>query len=91
MSQVQAWLLRAPLATTSSPADAPSGHAHDHAGIGPDDDGRLHIPDGDARPFGFRQACAADLKLATRDGRLRGDSRNLRTAVRVLLRCHMKT
>ena len=65
-------------------------HAHDDAGIGPDDDGRLHIPDGDTRTFGFRQARAANLKLAARDGRLRSHGRNLRTAVRVLLRCHKR-
>ncbi len=65
-------------------------HAYDHAGVGPDHDRRFHIADGDARTLGFRQARAANLKLAARDGRLRSHGRNLRTAVRVLLRCHKR-
>ena len=91
MSQVQAWLLRAAVRDHEFARRRAFRHAHDHAGIGPDHDGRFHVADGDARTFRFRQARAADLKLAARDGRLRGDGRNLRTAIRVLFRRHMKT
>ena len=47
--------------------------AHDHEGIRPDDHGRSHLADRDARPVLARKSFAFNVKLAARDSGGWGD------------------
>ena len=73
---------------TSSPREAPSGTRAMTKESEPMTSGAAHVADGDARPVRPGEAFAANLKFAARDSRRRGDSGNLRAAIRNFPKSH---
>src|SRR5487761_2716188 len=63
------------------------GHACDHEGIGPDDDGRVHLPKFHVGKRRASQSFPSNLKLSARNGRRWKDLGNLRT-VGCFTKCH---